>query len=428
MADLKDYSVAFNPDLTLEDFDKDLLVNLWHTASMCFILRMGGWIFPIIAKFGMETAKEVARDVFIRGKLLVLEERYVAEGVNIPDRDVVGVMKSMQWDPGQQGTIDTTLELVDNNPYHGRATIHRCTAHEILSASDNFELLQFICDEICLYGFEQVARWYNPHIQSVTMQLPPFHKTEKKVEMPCQCEFFIPGQSGKIDVTSLDSYQGCELEGYSGPFFSGQNTNENARKFSKKTLAGIIEAAGRLEAAHTGLYMSAVAARLGTEVAYEIDREQSRGSITTDMVKIKDAFAIQGDDVEALFKCCQCMPVRIARMPEIEFDLQDGRLGTMTVKRCRSLDYCKKYGRTELQEHLCRTICVEGFQAGADCINPSIKVTPLKLPKRQRNGWEIWKEEGVTDAEQARALVKDLMAETDWPTLGPVACQWEFKL
>ena len=52
MADLKDYSVAFNPDLKLEDFNKVLLVQMWHIASMCFILRMGGWIFPIIAKSG----------------------------------------------------------------------------------------------------------------------------------------------------------------------------------------------------------------------------------------------------------------------------------------------------------------------------------------------------------------------------------------
>jgi len=40
----------------------------------------------------------------------------------------------------------------------------------------------------------------------------------------------------------------------------------------------------------------------------------------------------------------------------------------------------------------------------------------------------MWKEEGVTDAEQARVLIKELMAETDWPALGPIECQWEFRL
>jgi hypothetical protein len=246
--------------------------------------------------------------------------------------------------------------------------------------------------------------------------------------MPCQCEFFIPGQSGRIDGTSLDAYDGPELEGYVGPFYFGQNTNENARKFSKKTLAGIIEAAGRLEAAHTGLYMTAVAARLGEDVAYELDREQSRWSVAVDMANVRKAFAVPGDDVEAFFKCCQCMPVRMATMPDVEFDLPQSKLGTMTVKQCRPLNYCKRFGRTQLQEHLCKTICVEGFQTGANFINPAIKVTPLKLPRRQRNGWEIWKEEGVTDEEHARALVKELMAETDWPALGPVACKWEFRI
>jgi hypothetical protein len=427
-ANLKDYSGSFRPDLTLEDFDKDLLVRMWHKASLCFVLRMAEWYYPLKDKYGSEVAKDISRDVWIKGQALDLEERCVAGGVNIPDRDVLGLLKSMQWDMGQQGTIDTTLELVDNNPYHGRATIHSCTAYNILWASGDFELLEFLCDEVCLYGYEQVARWYNPHIQSVTMKLPPFHKTEKKDEMPCQCEFFLPGKSGRVDLTSIDDYDGPELDGYTGPFMPGQNTNETAKKFSKKTIIGIIEGAGKLEAALPGLFMTATAAKLGKEVACEMDRVQSRNSVITDMGILKEEFNISGDDVGTLLKYCQCAPVRLARMPESEFDLKDGRHGTMTVKRCRTLDYCKKLGRTELQEHMCRTICVEGFQAAAEFVNPGIKVTPLKLPKRQRNAWEIWKEERVTDAEQARALVRELMVGTDWPALGPVECQWEFKL
>ena len=88
----------------------------------------------------------------------------------------------------------------------------------------------------------------------------------------------------------------------------------------------------------------------------------------------------------------------------------------------------KKYGRTIHQEHLCHGICTDGFPAIAGVINPAMKVTALKMPGRQRNGWEIWNEEKVTDGDQAKAMVYDLMKETDWPALGPVECQWEFKL
>jgi hypothetical protein len=427
--DLKDYAVPFSQDITLSDFDKDLLIEMWHTASLCFGSRTARWYSLVKEEADVETAKEIVRDVWIRGNALDLEERFVAAGVNIPDRDVIGVLKAMQWDVGQQGIIDTTLELVDDNPYHGRATVHKCTAHDACNLSGDFELLEILCDEVCLYGYEQVGRWYNPHIQSVTTKLPPFEKRATLDEMPCQCEFFIPGKSGEtIEVTTLEDYSGPELEDYSGPFLSGFNTDETAKKFSKKTLIGIIEAAGKHESAMAGLYCKAAEARLGQEVAFELDQKQSINSLVAELSMVRKVFNIEGTDIEALFKCYQVMPLLLVTTPGIEFDLQSEEQGTLTVRECRPLKYCKKHGRTSLQDHLCGEICVDGLQASAGVINPDIKVTPLKRPKRQRNAWEIWKEEGVTDAEEAKALVRELMMETDWPTLGPVSCQWEFKI
>ncbi len=428
MTDMKDYSGAFSPQITLADFDKDVLVKMWHSSSMCFALRMGEWYYMLREKAGPEAAKQITRDVWMRGKTLDYEERYVAAGVGIPDRDLIGLLKSMQWDIGQQGIIDTTLELVDNNPYHGRATIHKCPLYEMCWGSGDFELMELVCNGVCLHGFEQIGRWYNPHIQSVTTKLPEYEKTEQPDPMPCQCEFFIPGKSGKVDVTTLEEYSGPELADYSGPFLPGRNTDENAKKFSKKVLAGIIEAAGKHESALTSQYCAWADVRLGTEAAYAMDRGQSIRSLITDMGMVMDGFGIAGEDVETLFKCLQVMSGRIGKMPEVEFDLKNNKHGILTVNRCRSLEYCKKYGRTIHQEHLCHGICADGFPTVASVINPSIKVTPLKMPARQRNGWEILKEEKVIDGDQARALVYELMKETDWPTLGPVACQWEFKM
>ncbi len=193
-------------------------------------------------------------------------------------------------------------------------------------------------------------------------------------------------------------------------------------------LVGIIEAAGKHESALTSQYCAWTDVRLGTETAYALDREQSIKSLITDMGMTMEGFGIAGDDVETLFKCLQVMSGRIAKMPEVEFDLKDKNHGILMVKKCRSIDYCKKYGRTIHQEHLCNGICGDGFPAVASVINPAIKVTPLKIPRRQRNGWEIWNEEKVTNGDQARALVYDLMKETDWPALGPLECKWEFKL
>ena len=428
MADLKDYSTPFDPDRTLEDFDKDVLVKMWHSSSFCFANRMGEWYYMLLEKAGKEPAQQITRDVWIRAKTLDYEERYVAAGVGVPNRDLIGLLKSMQWDVGQQGIIDTTLELVDNNPYHGRAIIHKCVLYDMCWGSGDFDLMELVCNEVCLHGYEQIGRWYNPHIQSVTIKMPKFEKTEEKDPIPCMCDFYIPGQMGKIETTRLDDYSGPELDDYSGPFLPGRNTDENAKKFSKKVLAGIIEAAGKHESALSSQYAAWTDVRLGTETAYAMDREQSTKSLITDMAMTMEGFGIAGDDVETLFKCLQVMSGRIAKMPEVEFDLKDNKHGILTVKKCRSIDYCKKYGRTIHQEHLCNGICGDGFPTVASVINPAIKVTPLKMPRRQRNGWEIWNEEKVIDGDQALTLAYDLMKENDWPALGPVECQWEFEL
>jgi len=71
---------------------------------------------------------------------------------------------------------------------------------------------------------------------------------------------------------------------------------------------------------------------------------------------------------------------------------------------------------------------MEGFQNGAQLVNPDIKVKPLKLPKHLRIAEDLWIEEGITDYERAKAVAGELRNDSDLPGLGPIACQWEFRL
>ena len=209
---------------------------------------------------------------------------------------------------------------------------------------------------------------------------------------------------------------------------SGENTDQTAKKFSHEALARIIEASGRITVGIDGIYVSACQAKWDLETAYDLDAQHWKQSAHIDMRRVRQSVNIQGDDVETLFKCYQCMPAMIAKMPEVEYDVKGKGHGILTVKRCRSLDYCVKHGLDGLQKHLCETIDMEGFQNTAACVNADIKVTPLKLPKRQRNAWELWAQEEITGAGDCKAVLDELLEETDWPGLGPIACQWEFKL
>jgi len=425
MANLGGYNGEFRPSLKLTDFDKDVLVRLWHASARNYAHRTGEWYRLLRERFDEKTAWDIRTEVWMnQQKMLNMESRLDAEALNFHDRDLIGFLKSLQWDPGQQGIIRTKLELVDNNPYHGKATILQCWVYDYCWRSQDFSFLDSICD-LDLYGYQEIARWFHPHIKAVFLKGPSH---ERKDEIPCQWEFFIPGKAGHVGVTSLEGYSGPELKDYSGEFLSGENTDETAKKFSKEALARIIEAGGRITVAVDGIYLSACQAKWNREVAYELERQQWKQSVHIDMRRVRQAVGIEGDDVEALFKCYQCMPAVIAKMPEVEYDLKSKTHGVLTVKRCRSLDYCVKHGLDALQKHLCEVIDVEGFQNTANCINPDIKATPLKLPKRQRNAWELWSEEHITEPEACKAALKELLAESDWPGLSPIACQWEFRL
>jgi len=56
MEELKDYSGGFKPDLRLQDFSKDRLVELWHTACRLFVLIDGLWYSLVSDKFGSAEA------------------------------------------------------------------------------------------------------------------------------------------------------------------------------------------------------------------------------------------------------------------------------------------------------------------------------------------------------------------------------------
>jgi hypothetical protein len=69
--------------------------------------------------------------------------------------------------------------------------------------------------------------------------------------------------------------------------------------------------------------------------------------------------------------------------PEVGYDLKDRKHGTLTVKRCRSLEYFERHGDTELMKHACEVLDGEGIPMAARLFNSKIKCTALKMPPRK---------------------------------------------
>ncbi len=143
-------------------------------------------------------------------------------------------------------------------------------------------------------------------------------------------------------------------------------------------------------------WMAVVRERFGDEIARELDMQVWRTVTPQDVRRITEAMNITGTDVAAVLKFFQVEPGAGAVFPECECELKNPNHGILTVRRCLGLDYCERHENWDLLQYGCEVLDAECIPQAAHCINPEIKVTPLKLPPR---------------------------ASKD-----EVACVWEFKL
>lgn len=166
--------------------------------------------------------------------------------------------------------------------------------------------------------------------------------------------------------------------------------------FSSEALVKLWKATAELYIIHTIVYMAKVAEKLGEETAKEIDLDVWLTMTPEHVQKIREVMDITGTDIESILKFYQMGPGAGAMFPEFECEMKSPTHGLLKVKTCWGCDYCEAIGDMSLLKYACDDLDGAGFPLSAQCINPNVKVTPLKVPPR---------------------------ASMDEP-----ACVWEFKL
>jgi len=170
-----------------------------------------------------------------------------------------------------------------------------------------------------------------------------------------------------------------ELEEYSSPF----RPDVKLEDFSKEALLRLLKATARQYLAIDGIWNSVTREELGEEKARAMEMEVWRRATSSEIRRTMSALNIQGDDVATVLKAIQCAP-GTAGIMDFSCELKDEKQGTLTVKRCSSLEFFERHHDTDGIQFACRTLETEvGYPETAAAVNPRIKAIPLKRPPRQ---------------------------------------------
>ncbi|MFC1943942.1 DUF6125 family protein [Chloroflexota bacterium] len=185
MAELKDYSGPFNPDIKYEEFSKETLLGMLEVFSKLYLLMDGLWHTGVAQQYGEEVAWKIEDDVWV--KLASYEPKEVARVLNVQGDDVASLMKINQWFAGFWHTLyPHRIELKDKN--HSVLTCFNCPQLQYFERmGDEAGIIQS-CHVVECKVWEMYAHFINPKMQSIPLKLPPRKSPD---EIACQFEFKI---------------------------------------------------------------------------------------------------------------------------------------------------------------------------------------------------------------------------------------------
>ena len=184
--ELKDYSGEFRPDLKLEDFSKEALIQLIRAAAKLYGGLNQFWYHAVEARLGQETANEIQADVWMKRGASEWEVKNVRNAMNITGDDVASYFKFFQCTPVNATMIDMQFELKDRN--HGILTVKQCAPLLVFERNRETVVQQQMCEVVERHGFQIGATLFNPRMKTIPIKLPP---RKNKRDIACQWEFVV---------------------------------------------------------------------------------------------------------------------------------------------------------------------------------------------------------------------------------------------
>ena len=194
MAEAKDYSGEFNPNLRLTDFSKEALIKLLISASKAYLGVDGLWTTMMRGKVGDRAAFDLDKEMWF-SKGLEHDIKRTVEPMNIEGHDIATLFKYWQVCPsfavaytGPPPDFRPNVHFELKNKNHGIMTVERCFSLEYFERHQDGPLQKLACEEIDLPAWEWLAHRFNPNIKVRPLKMPP-RKGEDAIA--CQWELTL---------------------------------------------------------------------------------------------------------------------------------------------------------------------------------------------------------------------------------------------
>lgn len=193
MAELRDYSGDFIPDLKYQDFTKETMAALLTEAGRALVAMDGFWHTRVAEKLGGEEAD--AWGAWVWGEMY---PRHIIPRIrkvlNITGNDVYSWAKYSQVDPATPiGVYDATWTILDRN--HVIWTVNRCPALlHMLKEGKGRE--KFVCGPqgTEYYGITAYARAFNPAIKVTRIKGAPLQGPDDRPHCQWDVRLAAAGQ------------------------------------------------------------------------------------------------------------------------------------------------------------------------------------------------------------------------------------------
>ena len=182
--DLVDYSGEFDPNLKLEDFSKEALIQLLKAAGKLYVGVDPLWVSIMRQRHGDRVAFDLDKEIWQTGT--TIDVHRTAKALNITGNDVEAVFKYFQFSPGFGVLFDLEWDLKDSN--HGIMTVTRCSGVTYWERNQDHTLQKFTCEEIEIPMFQRIAEYFNPKMKATALKLPPRNDAN---DIACKWEFKI---------------------------------------------------------------------------------------------------------------------------------------------------------------------------------------------------------------------------------------------
>ena len=189
MAELKDYSGEYTPDLEFEDFSKEALVRLLKAYRIIFVGLMGLWNTVNRKRMGVEEAFALDAEVYE----LVLRKFYLPllkQAMSIEGDDVLSLLKVFQVAPDGAGGGFYEFDYDVKNRNHVVLTFTKCPSLEYFEAKGTEKDIQCLCGPggVEDRAFAAFCANTNPRMKCTALQVPP---REDKSGICCKWEFKV---------------------------------------------------------------------------------------------------------------------------------------------------------------------------------------------------------------------------------------------